>query len=318
MGKFFDSINVSKQCRAAGVGMWECPHFLFPLMGCVTIVAILATYVVAIRYAAPEITALIVLGVAAMTFVIGTLIVHSFENVVEMTRLKSEFVSVVSHELRSPLSAIRWSMELMSLGSGGVSLPPPFRSLVDSVREQAEKMNRLVNTLLEVRRAEDKELELQPEAISMKKITSDALAKLTAFARATNVRTELDAADGLPAAYGDPKKIGIVIENLIDNAIRYSGEKKAVTMRITPEAKTIIWRVEDAGSGIPKEDAKNIFQPFYRSHNEFRYRAGGLGVGLYLARAIIEASRGSMHFESRERGGSAFWFVLPLASAVRH
>ena len=284
-------------------------------MGVIVIAAILATYVVAKNFTDPEITALIVLGMAALLFAVGSTIVHSFDLVVEMAQMKSEFVSVVSHELRSPLSAIRWSLELLTLEGNGASFGAPTKAVIDSVRERADKMNRLISTLLEIRRVQDHQLELRPEAFSLKEATHEALLALSAFARAANVRVELDAPDTLPDAYGDSKKFQMVIENLIDNAIRYGGANAPVVIRIHPE-KQLVWRIEDSGSGIPKEDLKNIFQMFYRAHNVFRYRAGGLGVGLYLARSIVEASGGEMHFESEEGKGSAFWFTVPRAPLI--
>ena len=312
LGRLLHALNVKKRCNAAGVGLWQCPHFLFPVMGFIVILSIVATYTVASRFAEPEIAALVVLVVTAILFVIGTVIVRSFENVVEAARLKSEFVSIVSHELRSPLSAIRWSMELLQGGSSKTSISSEVSSLYETIAEQVGKMGRLVNTLLEVRRVEDRSLELRPEAFSLKSVTEEALSNLVSFARASNVTIQLDAPPNLPDVYADLKKIQLVIENLIDNAVRYGGSAEPVRIRLEQSGKRIRWSIEDRGPGIPKDDEGNIFQMFYRAHNVFRYRVGGLGVGLYLSHAIIQASGGEMHFESREGSGSTFWFVLPI------
>lgn len=312
IGGFLRSLNVKKRCNAAGVGLWQCPHFLFPVMGFIVILSIVATNVVASRYVEPEIAALIVLVVTAILFVIGTIIVRSFENVVEAARLKSEFVSIVSHELRSPLSAIRWSMELLRGGAAKTPTPPDMNSAYETITEQVGKMSRLVNTLLEVRRIEDQSLELRPETFSLKAVTEEALSNLSSFARASNVCVQFEASENLPNAYADLKKIQLVIENLIDNAVRYGGGAEPIRIRILQNGKRVRWSIEDRGAGIPPEDAKNIFQMFYRAHNVFRYRMGGLGMGLYLARSIVRASGGEMHFESREGSGSTFWFTLPI------
>ncbi|MBI2039318.1 MAG: HAMP domain-containing histidine kinase [Candidatus Niyogibacteria bacterium] len=310
--RFLAALNVKKRCNAAGVGLWQCPHFLFPVMGFIVIISIVATYLVTSRVAEPEITALIVLAVAAVLFVIGTVIVRSFENVVEAARLKSEFVSIVSHELRSPLSAIRWSMELLQTGTSKIPMTPDMNSACETITEQTRKMGRLINTLIEVRKVEDETLELQPEAFSLKAVTEEALANLLSFARASNVEIQLEAPASLPDVRADLKKIQLVIENLIDNAIRYGGGGEPVRIRIWVDGKRVLWSIEDRGAGISKEDVQNIFQMFYRAHNVYRYRAGGLGVGLYLSRAIVEASGGEMHFESKEGQGSTFWFSLSI------
>lgn len=310
--RVFAALNIKKRCNAAGVGLWQCPHFLFPVMGFVVILSIVATYLVTIRFAEPEIAALIVLAVTAILFVIGTIIVRSFENVVEAARLKSEFVSIVSHELRSPLSAIRWSMELLRDSAIKNPLTPDMGSACETITEQVGKMGRLVNTLLEVRKIEDRTLELRPEKFSLKAVTEEALSNLASFARASNVEIKLEAPENLPEAYADPKKIQLVIENLIDNAVRYGAGGKPVLIRVWEGGRRVFWSIQDRGAGIPNDDAQNIFQMFYRAHNVFRYRAGGLGMGLFISRAIVEASGGEIHFESREGKGSTFWFALPI------
>src|SRR3989338_7945153 len=137
---FLGALNIKKRCGAAGVGLWQCPHFLFIIMGLVVIVAILATDIVARRYAEPEMAALIVLMVAAVLFVLGNIVVRSFENVVEASRLKSEFVSIVSHELRSPLSAVKWSLNLFKSEPKRAVDNGDSYSALSLIGEQNEKM----------------------------------------------------------------------------------------------------------------------------------------------------------------------------------
>ena len=308
--KFLGALNVKKRCDVAGVGLWQCPHFLFIIMGTVIIAAILATDIVARRYTEPEIAALIVLLVSALLFIMGHIIVRSFENVVEASRLKSEFVSIVSHELRSPLSAVKWSLDLLKSEPAYAEKANDSYSIISMIGEQNEKMIRLVNTLLEVRRVEDKKIDLAPEKISLREITEKTLQDMDSFARASNVTPDLNfGSDGI--VFADPKKIGFVVASLTENALRYSPGGTSVGIEIFRKSGKVFWRISDHGPGIPEEDRKMIFSRFFRSNNVFRYRSGGLGVGLFISKAYIKASGGEMGFSSKKKKGSIFWFSLP-------
>lgn len=306
-----DSFNIRKRCRTSGVGLWQCPHFLFIVMGALNILAILTVNVVARRYAEPEVAALVVLLVSAFLFVIGHMVIRSFENIVEASRLKSEFVSIVSHELRSPLSAVKWSLDLVRSEGTRQVLPKEISSFVSVVKEANEKMIKLVNTLLEVRKVEDGKLELAPQAISLKEITQKALRSAEAFARASNVELIFKPSEDLKEVWADSLKIFIVVEGLIDNAIRYSPGGSRVFVSVSNQGSGVLWQVSDQGSGIPKTEQGKMFGKFFRSHNAFRYRSGGLGIALFLAKAFIEASGGRIGFNSSDQKGSVFWFYLP-------
>lgn len=307
---FLSALNVKKKCDASGVGLWQCPHFLFIVMGGIIIAAILTTDIVARRYAEPEIAALMALLVSAFLFVVGHTVVRSFENVVEASRMKSEFISIVSHELRSPLSAVKWSLDLLKSDTAHKNIAGEVSSILSSIGEQNEKMIRTVNTLIEVKRAEEKRLDLEPQKISLKEITERAISDLSAFARASNIKVEL-APPGESAAFADPKKIGFVIYGLLENSLRYSPGGKTVKIEIYDKAGKVFWNITDQGAGIPKEDRVKIFSRFFRSHNVFRYRSGGLGINLFLSKAFVEASGGKIGFSSEENNGSFFWFWLP-------
>jgi len=305
----FSSLNIKKRCRDAGVSLWQCPHFLFIIMGVVIIVSIIATDLIARRFTVPEVAALIVLVVSAFLFIVGHTIVRSFENIVEASHLKSEFVRIVSHEMRSPLSAIKWSVGLLKSGDMSDGTPDDVSSTISSIGEQNEKMIDTINILLEVGRAEDGRIELAPEQISLKALTEKKIEELGSFASASDINVSLEAEDH--AVFADPQKIDFIISNLLENALRYSSGRSSVKIEIFKKDKNIFWRITDQGSGIPKEDRKEIFKKFFRSSNVYRYRSGGLGIRLFLSKAFVEASGGEIGFLPGKQKGSIFWFSLP-------
>lgn len=310
LSKTASALNIKRQCGEYGVGLWQCPQFLFVVMGIIIILAIVVTNVVARIYTEPEVAALIVMAVAAFLFVVGHLIVQAFEKVAEASRSKSEFISVVSHEMRNPLSAIRWQLDVLKTQTDKIDAANLLAAL--SVLETENlKALRLVNDLLEAYRVEDKNLDLQPRPFSIIELTRQIGAKFEYLAKKTNVKISIIANENTPHAFADQKKIQLVIEHLVDNAISYSDGGEAV-ISVERKRNNILWTISDQGVGIPASEIKKVFGKFFRSHNRMRYHTGGLGLGLYLAKEIINASGGNIGIRSIEGRGTTVWFTLPV------
>ena len=303
------ALNVKRQCAEYGVGLWQCPQFLFIIMGIIIILAIAITNITARVYADPEIAALIAMSVAAFLFIVGHLIVRAFEKVAEASRSKSEFISVVSHEMRNPLSAIRWQLDVMK-GRADKTATADLLAAISVLETENMKALRLVNDLLEAYRTEDKSLNLQPRPFSIIELTRQVMGQFEYRAKKADVKISLLANDNVPQAFADQKRIQLVIEHLIDNAISYSQGGETV-ISIERKKNSILWTVSDQGVGIPVSEMKKVFGKFFRSHNRMRYHIGGLGLGLYLSREIIHASGGAINIRSIEGRGTTIWFTLP-------
>src|SRR3989344_8024925 len=176
VSKTAGALNVKRQCAEYGVGLWQCPQFLFIIMGIVIILAIIVTNVTARVYAEPEIAALIAITVAAFLLVIGHLVVRAFEKVAEASRSKSEFISVVSHEMRNPLSAIRWQLDVMK-GRTDKTDAAALLAAISVLEAENLKALRLINDLLEAYRIEDKNLNLQPRPFSIIELTRQSISQ---------------------------------------------------------------------------------------------------------------------------------------------
>lgn len=309
--RWYDELNLKKTCAEYRVKLYQCPQFLFILMGFIIILAIFATYVVASRYQEPEIAALTVLILSAALLFIGYLIVSAFEQVAVSSRSKSEFISIMSHQLRSPLSAIKWQLNLLAQGQGGSI--DSVKNYLDAMVEQNERMIRAVNDLLDVNRIEDRDLVLRPSAWSMKDMTFKVIDEHQKYAAAHNARLEVMAGDRLPLVFADEEKLKRVIEHLVENAISYNQNGGRIFVSIENYGgDRVFWKITDEGLGLSRDEQKRVFEKFFRSPSAARYRTEGSGVGLFIAKSIIKLSGGDIGFYSQKDKGSTFWFSLPI------
>ena len=312
--KFFSQLNFVSVCRRYHLGLWQCPGFLTLMMGLVTIVAMLGTYFIASYYTdQPEITALIVIITTIVIFIIGSLIVTNFNRLAEVNQMKTEFVSIVSHQLRTPLAVLKWSLNLLMAGKiDEIEKKDEYLAIIKSSNE---RMIKLVNDLLDVSRIEQGRLDLKPEKISLADLVKDLIKEMSSLAQAHLVVIETDIAENLPMVLVDVSRLRLALQNLLDNAIKYipdtaqEGKVKIKLMSGNGQMKCLI---EDNGVGIPTHQQSQVFQKFFRSETIMKRQIEGTGLGLFLSKAIVEASGGKINFISQEGVGSTFWFTLPI------
>jgi len=310
--EILSQLNIPAQCRKYGLSLWQCPQFLFLIMGLVITISTLTAYAIGTRYIEdPRMVALIVLLTTAILFIIAVIITNSFERLAEANRMKSEFVSIVSHQLRSPLSNLRWALELLMSGKLG-KIEEKQTEYFKIIKENSNRMRELIEDLLIVSRIETAKLPIKKMEFSLEDLVKELIKEFTPFARASNVEIKFRAKENLPKIFADQSQIRLVIENFLDNAIRYIKGIGVVEIKIESQEKNIYFEIKDTGVGIPKEEQKYIFQKFFRSENVLRYQTQGSGLGLYISKAIIEKSEGEIGFKSQEGIGSTFWFTLPL------
>ena len=215
-----------RNCKKHSVVFWKCPHFLFSVMGTTTIVSMLTTFgIVRFYNGGPEIMIISVFIVSLAVFIPGSLMVRSFEYLAEANRMKSEFVSIASHQLRSPMSAIKWSLDLLLSKKLGGKLDEKQKEHLNIVEENNNRMIKLVNDLLNVSRIDKNELTLKREKLELKEEIEKNINILQPIADSRNIKlifeTDLDQC----YIIGDEVYIGMIINNLIDNAIKYSKDE---------------------------------------------------------------------------------------------
>ena len=305
-------LNFFAECRKYRIGPWSCPPFLFMMMGSVIIFAMLGTFVLAKRYIEePEVVALFVIIITVILLFIDYAILSGVRQISEANILKSEFVNLVSHQLRAPLSSLRWSLSLLLKERIGKFEPKQIEFL-QIIQDSSTRMIKLVNDLLDVSRIEAGALQVRKVPFSLTEISQKIINDLSGLARAYNIEVVFENQIEHPSVIGDPDRVAMVIQNLLDNAIKYTRSAGQVAIAINQDDSYLKWQIKDQGVGIPEAQQRYVFQKFFRSENIMRYQTVGSGLGLYLAKSIIEHLNGEIGFSSKESEGSTFWFTLPI------
>jgi signal transduction histidine kinase len=227
-----------------------------------------------------------------------------------LDRAKSEFVSVAAHQLRTPLTGIKWAMSLLLEEPQKLAFDQ--KKVIEDAFNATKRLTNLINDLLNVARMEEGHfgfhMKTQPLALLLKEI-SDMFAPALAD---KGITYNLDIPAQIPLLSFDHDKMGMAIGNLVDNAIKYTPAGGKVSLKVFPEVLRVVISISDSGIGIPKEQLNRVFSKFFRSANAQLYRTDGTGLGLYVAKNIITQHGGTMWFESAEDKGSTFYFSLPL------
>jgi signal transduction histidine kinase len=231
----------------------------------------------------------------------------------ELDRLKSDFLGNVSHELRTPLAAVKGYVDNLLDGVAGPLSDKP-RHYLGRVRDNADRLGRMVSDLLDLTRIEAGKIELLPQALPLADVVIDAVDDLRPVAAARRVRVNVDLPP-CPAVWADPDKMHQVIANLLANAIKFSppGGEVVVTAHADVEDRVRLV-VEDAGPGIPIDERERVFDKFYQVGRVEGERLPGTGLGLTIARHLIELHGGRIWVEEAPGGGAAFVVQLPVSA----
>jgi signal transduction histidine kinase len=246
-----------------------------------------------------------------------------------LSDLKSSFLSIASHELKTPLTSIKGYSDIL-IDSMRDRLDPTVLRMVENINRAANRLHKVVNNILDVTRIEQKRLRLQPEPLDLAAIAQDSIEELSDLHTSRHITFECDFPENMPRHFGDKIRMHQVFVNLFSNAVRYSPDntRVKVNIRLEDEGKTFHLIVCDQGIGIDKADQKRIFDPFYEvgktsqhSSTSSRYMSGGTGLGLSIVRGIVECHKGRIWAESTGTSagkfpGTEFHVLLPVEAAI--
>lgn len=236
------------------------------------------------------------------------IVIHDITEIRKLERVRSDFVANVSHELKTPLTSIKGFVETML--EGALEDKENSRHFLQIIQEHADRLDSLVNDLLDLSRLESKAAALEKKEVNIRNLADDILAGFRSHLKKRSVSAGNDLPSDLFIRI-DEDKIGQVLTNLIDNAIKFNRQNGTVKIYSRDSGSEIKIFVEDSGIGIPAKDAPRIFERFYRVDKARSRELGGTGLGLSIVKHIIELHGGSVGVESTEGLGSKFHFSLP-------
>ena len=226
----------------------------------------------------------------------------------KLDQTRSEFVSLVSHQIRAPLTNMGGAVQRMQLDCRAIN--PTCARMFTIFEQQVDRLDRLVQDVLNASRLEDGEVSLHPEPISMMPIARQAANEIRAGTPGRTIR--LADKPGLPLAYADRDRVAEVLVNLLDNADKYSPPGQEIAVQVRADQTEVTVAVRDAGPGIPPQDLERVFDKFYRTDSSDAQMAYGYGLGLYVCRRLMEAQGGRIWAENHPDGGALFSLSMPV------
>jgi PAS domain S-box-containing protein len=237
----------------------------------------------------------------------------------EIDKAKSEFVSLASHQLRTPLTAVNWYTEMLLMGDGG-KISEEQKSYLEEIHSSNRHMVDLVNSLLNVSRIELGSLMIDPDNIDLVVLTNEIIKRHRIIIDSKKIKFSSKFSKKLPNKFlADKKLLGIIFQNVLSNAINYTPDKGSIFLSIDVDdkIKNIVFKVSDTGYGIPKGQQDKIFDKLFRADNARKIDTNGTGLGLYIIKSIVDKSGGKIWFESSEGKGSTFYVSLPIKGMKR-
>lgn len=233
-------------------------------------------------------------------------IIRDMSDKKSVEKAREDFIAVAAHQIRTPLTALHWGLEQLRGMNQDQSLSP----IISESLSASERTLKIANDLLDAAQIEDGRLELKTTPLDIKNLTEKIIKQFEGLAKNKKVSLSLNTSfSGLVSA--DENQISMVLANLIDNAIKYNLVGGRTEIAIQEEVGMVKFSIKDTGLGISKEELSHLFEKLYRGSEAIRVEPNGSGLGLYIAKNIVERHGGRMGVNSEVNRGTTFWFTLP-------
>lgn len=249
------------------------------------------------------------------SYLVIVIILRKRRSEMDLLFTKNRFLAIASHELRAPLTGIRWSSEILK---GSKNLPPVEKKVATDINNSSVNLIKIVNELLDVFTIESKLVDVKKfEPLDMIPTVREAIKQLSAFALERNIFISFNSNDSISTGKlmvkAEPSRMNTVLTNVISNAIKYSHPNSEVVITMSLYKKYVRIRVKDTGIGIPKESIDKVTKGFFRAENALKLVANGTGLGLYLVDTIVGLHEGTLKIESEMNKGTIVTIDLPLS-----
>src|SRR3989344_431768 len=243
---------------------------------------------------------------------IGTLIIlHNITREKSIERMKSDFVSLTAHQLRTPLSGIKWALKLLLKGDFGETTKEQ-KKFAEEMSRSTEKMISLIGNLLDITKIEEGRYIFEKVSSDMEKVILSAVSLYKKEIENKKFKFKFKKPKNGARVKMDAEKIKLAVDNLLDNAIKYTKPGGRLELELSCGIKEVEFKIKDSGMGIPKNQQERVFNKFFRGDNIMKIQTEGTGLGLFITKNIIEAHGGKIWFKSEEGRGTTFYFTLPI------
>jgi signal transduction histidine kinase len=233
----------------------------------------------------------------------------------DLDKSKDEFISMASHQLRTPLTAVKGYLSMVLEGDIG-EISKEQRQVLEQAFDSSQRMVYLIGDFLNVSRIQTGKFMLEVTPVDLAQLIPEEVEQLIETASRRQIQIKYESDSELPRVPADENKLRQVMMNFMDNAIYYSRANSVINVRLYKDGSDIVFKVIDTGIGVPKSEQPHLFTKFYRATNARQQRPDGTGIGLYMAKKVIVAHGGSIIFETKEGVGSTFGFRLPLKNKL--
>jgi signal transduction histidine kinase/HAMP domain-containing protein len=241
-----------------------------------------------------------------------TIVLQDVTRLMRFDELKNDLVATVAHEFRTPLTSLRMAIHMLAEEAAG-PLTGQQGDLVAAARQDCERLQGIVDDILDLSRIQAGRIELHAKPVDARWLVAQAAAAAEPAARTAGVALSVETPEDPIPSLADAERVDVVLTNLLGNAVRHTPAGGRIAVRVRRDGASVRFEVQDSGEGIPRQYQERIFERFFQVPGGKR---GGLGLGLYISREIVQAHGGEMGVVSEEGKGSTFWFTLPPLPAA--